>query len=580
MDAQDSLYALEDEDRGLLDAVAADTPPSPDASPVPDLPETAITEPPAPYIGEGPAAPVDLDAIATQAAPVPPEVGPGATKMPKDASLSPAAIDKQATLDKETATINAATAERTAQEAQHADENDRLAYADYLERRKAGEDALANATKAAQKAELVDPRSKTPGWRSALAVIFGGLGAGLSAAGGGDATNRGLQTLTKKWDDDLELQKANIGRLKDNVAMARTGLRDMDDARQAMRTEANARTLGRYNLAIKQGEAQLRKLGVPAADIAADQRLAALRAARAKVEAQAIKDNDEHNLAVAKAKWYGSKSQRNAKGGGAAGAARAGATADASADVTQYLIDHPGDVPGAQRLAGNLAREGKLKDPAKVVRDANTATKETESQATSAQQGKAGLRAVDEIRKLNYVPTREDIQRWMTNQRVVYAAEGGGAKGAIFTGLQFIPGVPQSEVEGLSPDAQQYFANVRRLMEPLARAKSGAAISATEWTNFYNQYGPNSKGGLAAAEAELRDRFKISGVAGRKIDGSAAPEGGGKPAKAERPQMSDDEKLTEAKAAIKKDSGATDAQKRNAAAYIKSRTNGKSVLRL
>jgi hypothetical protein len=540
MDATDSLYDLEDKDRALLDAVAAPTLPVPGATPVPELPETEITEPPAAVDAvSGPTVPADvqLDAIAAAPAPVPPEVGPGATKMPKDASISPTAVDKQLAVDKERAAIDAATADKTAALAQQADDNDRLAYADYLERRKAGEEALASATKAAQKAELVDPRSKTPGWRSALAVIFGALGAGMSAAGGGDATNRGLQTLIKTWDDDLELQKANIGRLKDNVAMARTGLNSIDDARQAMRLDANARTLGRYNLAIKQGEAQLRKLGVPAAEIAADQRLAALRAARAAVEAQARKDTDEHELAQARAKWYGSKAQRNAKGGGAA---RGAASADAAALLSQHLIDNPGDIPGVNRLASKLAGEGRLKDPTKAVQAAVAQTKAPESQAKDARQATVGLRAIDDIEKSGYKPDKNDIQKWLNNSRLVHMADKGGVVGGGATIAQNIPVpfgggktiVPQSEVDGLSPEAAAYFGNVRRYMETIGRAQSGAAISPSEWTNFFNQYGPNSSGGMAAARQYLRDQFKVSGVAGRQLDagGSVPKEGGAKPA--------------------------------------------------
>jgi hypothetical protein len=528
MDATDSLYDLEDKDKALLDAVAAPALPVPGATPVPELPETEITEPPAAVDAvSGPTVPADvqLDAIAAAPAPIPPEVGPGATKMPKDASISPAAIDKQLAVDKDVANVNAATADRTAELAQQADENDRLAYADYLERRKAGEQALATATKAAQKAELVDPRSKTPGWRSALAVIFGGLGAGMSAAGGGDATNRGLQTLMKTWDDNLELQKANIGRLKDNVAMARTGLNDIDGARHAMRLDASAQTLGRYNLAIKQGEAQLRKLGVPAAEIAADQRLAALRAARARVEAQATKDNDDHQLTQAKVKWYGSKSQRNAKGGGAA---RAAASADAGALLSQHLIDNPGDIPGVNRLASQLAAQGKLKDPAKAVQAAVAQTKGSESQNRDSQQASIGLRAIDAIDKSGYTPDRATIQKWINNQRLLPDGSGG-VKDTVLSIGQALPGgmVPQSETEGLPEDARDYFAQVRRYIETIGRKQSGAAISPTEWQNFFNQYGPNSKGGLGAARAYLEDQMRSSGVAGRSLSGGGPKDVGG-----------------------------------------------------
>src|SRR5688572_18447513 len=63
----DDIYQLDDEDKDLLDEVGADAAPEPDASPVPDLPETEL--PATPMTPQTP----EVDAVST---PLPPPVDP------------------------------------------------------------------------------------------------------------------------------------------------------------------------------------------------------------------------------------------------------------------------------------------------------------------------------------------------------------------------------------------------------------------------------------------------------------------------------------------------------------------------
>ena len=501
--------------------------------PVPDLEE----ENPAPPISapvEGPEEPPEsfLDRVAA-----PPEVADVAGTAPPVTPLTPAEAvpvnaalgARQGALDVEKAKINAATADRMAADAQAADEDARIERAEYLQRRQDAERDLADRVKAYEAGnKIVDPRSRTNGVKSTLAVIFGGLGAGLSAAGGGSSRNEGLAALTKKWDDDTEIQKANIAALRDNAIMARTRLEDVDAGRRTMLRDADARLLAKYNLALKQGEAQLKAQGANQAQIDADGRIVKLRAGLAAAKLQAQKDEDAHLLnqaRIARLNAQAARDQRKAKGGGGGGGGSTG-----GADVAEYLIQNPGDIPGAKRLAAQKGVGSKEFD--KIVNQ----TKPTESQAKDAKQAAVGMRAVDAIEKSGYTPSRDDIQKWLNNQRQVYqaakAGEGGGI-GGLLGGLaagsaQKHGLMAQSEVEGLPEDAQAYFANVRRFMETIGRAQSGAAISPTEWQNFFNQYGPNSAGGLAAAKQYLQDQARASGVAGRSLN--AQPAGGPPPA--------------------------------------------------
>lgn len=471
--------------------------------------------------------PVPVEALADQSGTtVPPGQSVNSTIQPTYGGEDVA--KRQGDLNAKKAAIDAATAQRTADLAREADEDARIEHAAYLERRAATEKELDAKIKAFDGMKITDPRERENMPKARLSVIFGGLGAAFRSAGGGDSTNRALAQLTKKWEDDVERQKANIGIAKDQAVMARTRLQDVDEGRRKLRDEANALLIGKYNAALKQGEAQLKALGIPQAQIDADQRIIALKQARDAALAKALKEQDEHNLAKAKLDWYKAKAQKLRGGSGKGGA---GGALDAQALLADYATKNPGDIGGLYREARRLQAAGMKVDP-KAVAGVIQQTKSTESQTKDARQAAIGLRAIDEIERSGYTPNKADTQKWLNNQRQVYqaqkAGEGGGIGGLIggaaAGAAQGVGLLAQSETEGLSEQAAAYFANVRRFMETIGRAQSGAAISPTEWTNFFNQYGPNSKGGLDAARQYLRDQFKVSGVAGKQLEaGGSVP---------------------------------------------------------
>ena len=554
---------LTDEDRRLADQVGADVPQS-GLGPTPgNLDEIAPASPVAvPVEGpeelpglpvEGPGAPAQPDDAQVQREALPPELTAPTGQAARDANAreAEAIAAQQGEQDAKKAAIEAATAKQMADDAKAADQEAALTQADYLQRRQQAEGELDARVKAYESTKLTDPREKTNGLKATLAVIFGGLGAAFRSAGGGDSHNTALTSLQKRWDDDTAIQKANIAALRDQSVMARTRVADIDEGRRRMQRDADARLVAKYNTALKQGESQLKNQGVPQAQIDADKRMLQLKEGRMKAEVQARKDEDAHALAQAHAAALARRGtastdsdaktrlmnaraallEKKAKGGGGKGGGAA--HAEVGAEVAQYLIDHPGDTPGARRLAAGRV-DGKEFD--KIVNQ----TKPTGEQSKAAEFGKAGLRAVDALEKTKYVPTDADTQRWLNNQRDVYQAQQAGSGGGIMSligskaagGLQSLGLMAKSEVEGLSPDGQKYFADVRRLMEPLGRAKSGAAISQGEWVNFFNQYGPQSSGGYAAARKDLEDSLKLSGVAGRSISGgSTAPATSAAPSK-------------------------------------------------
>lgn len=499
--------------------------------------EAPAVAPPAPAL-----APVTERTVqqgGTQVAGVTQPVGPTAE----------AVSGRQSEVDKAVAAITAQTAQAQAEAAKQAQQEQAAEQADYLKRRQEAQAALDAKTKAFEGMKLEGPGERRHSFKSVLSVIFGGLGAAFRSAGGGSSENTALTQLQQKWQNETDIQKANIAAARDQVIQARTRLADVDEGRNLMRRDADARLLSKYNLALKQGEAQLRNQGVTQAGIDADRRIIQLREAKLLAEQKARAAEDDHALKQAKAAQLaraggtpddlrqaqirvmnaraGLLERKGKGGGGGAGNARDQA-------VAKYLIDNPGDIPGAMQVAGP-GFDSKRFD--KIV----TQTKGTEGQNKNAHQAKIGLDAINAIEASGYTPNKDDIQRWLNNSRLVNLANREGIVGGGAALAQTLGVIPQSEVEGLSPEAAAYFGNVRRYMETIGRAQSGAAISPSEWTNFFNQYGPNSSGGLDAARKYLQDQFKISGVAGRSL-GAGTPQPaktGGFPPKGQTRKLSD-----------------------------------------
>jgi uncharacterized protein (TIGR02996 family) len=437
----------------------------------------------------------------------------------------------------EEAKVAGATADRQAAVAQEHDDDARLAYADYLEQRKAAQERHDQALqKYIAAGQLVDPRSKMTGGERVKASLY----RFFSGLAGPEASKRAMDDLNQRWQNDLALQKARIDQLKDNYVTARTGLQDVEAGRRALKSEAEAFYEARLTMAERQGRAQLAHMGVPKAEIEGDQLILKLKAERAKARAEAAKDADAHALNQARINWMNARAAKAKKAAGGGGGGGGGAAPDADAQLARYAIENQGDIGGLYSLASKLGVP--RKDRQKMIGAVVTQTKPTEAQAKDAKQAKVGLNAIEEIERSGYKPTREEIQKWINNQRLTAQAAEHGPKGGLLTLGQWANLVPQSEVEGLSDEAKRYFANVRRYIEPIARSQSGAAISQTEWENFFNQYGPNSSGGMDAARRYLQATGSGSGVAGRSLaaeSGKAGAGAAGPPAGSKQGKLSD-----------------------------------------
>lgn len=222
------------------------------------------------------------------------------------------------------------------------------------------------------------------------------------------------------------------------------------------------------------------------------------------------------------AKLEQTKASRMGKGLGAAG--KNAPTTDAEATLAGMAANPATSAEDLRKFAGQNAIHFDRAE--KIITNAHSQESTTGAQTKDAQQASMGLRAVQAIKASGYKPTHDDIQKWIDNQRQVENARGwskSGLIGSMAAGLgQGSGAMAQSEFEGMSPAAKDYFSNVDRYMEVTGRKQSGSAINMGEWDKFYGQFGPSSPGGLDAAEQSFRDQMASTGKAGARIQQGAA----------------------------------------------------------
>jgi len=537
---------------GLIGEQAAPVPPPAPlpVTPDPQLPSVQLPEPQLQVPGGAPSAPTltpgapppapgglpDVQPYQPQAPQLPAVdrvVSPAerATLTAQDANTGARATTEQqgAELDKAGAAAKLDAAERD-QQAHIDQEKERQRIEAEFQKRIEAANAKAQADyQAYRQMGLKDPEAEQSFGHKVLAAIA--IGLGQYAAGINGGSNQALNIIQAANAQNIALQKAAIDKKLKEAELSGK------DAAEVEKERADAyRRLDLKGSALLQASAdklkvELARIGVPAAQIASNADIQKLEA-EALQKREGVMESIRKDETILQREDIADQARRARKmGGGAGGAA---AAASAGEKLAQYAQDNPGDIPGLYKLAAQL----KVPKPEQAVAAAINHSKSTESQTKDAKQAAIGLRAVNDIEQSGYTPSKGEIQKWLNNQKqVAQAAEAGkgGGVGGVLGGAVagFAQGhglLAQSETDGLSPEAQKYFANVRRFMETIGRAQSGAAISPTEWTNFFNQYGPNSSGGLQAARQYLVDQFHASGTAGRQIAGGAPPTGEGAPA--------------------------------------------------
>ena len=347
------------------------------------------------------------------------------------------------------------------------------------------------------------------------------VGMGQYAAGVNGGPNAAAQILTDANRENIARQKAQQEKL---FQVAQRSGKNVEEA-QRERDDAFKQLDLKHSALLESSAAMLRKelarLGVPQAQIDANKEIQKIEGDALAIRERTLGGIRDDETALARADIAAAARAKKPAAGGGGG----GKNLDAAGKLAEYAEKNPGDVPGLYRFAATVPGATK-----KDVTAALNQSKVPEGAQGTAVKANAALQAIDRIDKLGYKPSREDIQTWLNNQRQVATAEeagkGGGVKSVIGG---FVAGqaqkrgyLAQNEYDGLSPRARMYFTNVRQYMENIGREASGAAISQGEWNNFYGQYGPQSEGGLEAARQNIRDRFKLTGVAGRQLEASGS----------------------------------------------------------
>lgn len=140
-------------------------------------------------------------------------------------------------------------------------------------------------------------------------IALGGLGAAFSARGGGSSENKVMTTMMQLADRDMELQKQKIASLDTNVAMARTGVRDAEEAKAQMLTDAYANKAAAMGKTARLLEKQLAQTGMDAASIAADQRVVAFKTAQNDYMQKAYEPLTQHYQTTSQKERQGAQQQ-------------------------------------------------------------------------------------------------------------------------------------------------------------------------------------------------------------------------------------------------------------------------------
>lgn len=359
-------------------APGAATTPDPSIVPSPDL------GPPAPQ----PA----TDSILASAQPAgAPPADEAAKPLPKAEEV----IAKQGELDEQKARDAMENAERDHMAAleHEADVNDALQVgnAGLAKKQKYYDDSLEKYN-AMKPVDYFDEPSHNK-FTARIGVLLGGLGAGLSAAGGGSSENRVLTQLNKQIDDDHRNQVQAIDKARDSVVMARTGINDAKEAKASLIEDANAKRVASLGAYETEARRTLAERGIPQAQIDADGRVLALQAARVTAARQADEQKRKDALADAQIAYLNARAGKlGRKGGGGSGGTSAIVSLQGAVDkgASNEEIARIGKASGAsdkaiEKAIGDARANDKtnLRERGEVVSDVNQWKKDNDFEAKS-----------------------------------------------------------------------------------------------------------------------------------------------------------------------------------------------------
>lgn len=267
------------------------------------------------------------------------------------------------------------------------------------------------------------------------------LGVGMLLGGFSDAVQKAamirighapptIDTVGDIINADLDRQRRNIERLKDNVVTTRMGIADADEARRQMLAEVDLRGAQAYKRIESLARARLASVGMKAPEIEQNQAILALKQKQADAQAEYVKPLYD----TLQRHWDS-------------------ATKTTNEDVNRVATAKPGGGGGVE-ADKNAANFGLLKEHADWL--AQEMPKLTP----------------DEVKSIN-------------------AAQAGGGtleKNGVLRAGAALAGVDAES--GMTERAKEYLDRARRAQDALGRLKSGGAINDEENRNFAKMLTP------------------------------------------------------------------------------------------
>jgi hypothetical protein len=311
---------------------------------------------------------------------------------------------------------------RIAQEAEARRQAEQKAREEELaQRRKAISDATEQRAKAIGDLESGKWKEQSTGAKlaSIIAMGFGAVGAGLSAAGGHPTGNLAAQAVDNLLKREYDHAQQKVANANQSILEARYGYKDAEDNHRAALNDIDADMAAKYKLVAKQAAAEMEARGVSPEQIASDSLVVGslqkaqqyedsihAREIEAQRKAEMAAAAEEQKLASARASdaladW------RNRRQGGSARAAGAAAARGMSKSAAKAQTQELKDIEAAAKPYIN-AQVGSAKSPGSL--------KAYESAVAVSNELKRAAKSGDpDAMKIAVLHAQEQSTRFLTN---------------------------------------------------------------------------------------------------------------------------------------------------------------------
>lgn len=324
-----------------------------------------------------------------------------------------------------------------------------------------------------------------------IALAFGALGAGLTGFAGKSTGNLAAEQLNRNIDAHFARERQRIERLKDSVAMARTGILDARQAKNELLDDTDATELAAWKAVEARGVASMKAQGVPTAEIAAHKGIL-----DAQLKQQAIHDAKQRQTeqdAIAAEKHRAEMARM---------AAQTRLDDARAAALLRKGTGKPGAkggkagpwTPGSGKANPEFRSEVTGKPATDMERDADA----------------YASRMSEQLGIIKSLPTPGNLDREQFRKFVAEQVQAEASPGIDLLSKRL--GLRKTLEQRLSPEGRAYFQALTEFTAANLRKESGAAISAKEYQDAFQRFGAQL--GDSAAD----NKRKISAAEGAAMD--------------------------------------------------------------